>query len=95
MLTQGFTVCLSSLELLNPGEQGIVTRFSNTDETTIKKLTAMGIKPGMAIILEMRFAQRAIRFAQSHTFIITDGHRRWELDQAMARAICVRLTHTK
>ncbi|MFB2976103.1 FeoA family protein [Microseira sp. BLCC-F43] len=85
MLTQGFTVCLSSLELLNPGEQGIVTRFSNTDETTIKKLIAMGIKPGMAIILEMR----------SHNFVVTDGHRRWELDQAMARRICVRLTHTK
>ena len=85
MLTQGFTVCLSSLELLNPGEQGIVTRFSNTDATTIEQLKEWGIKPGMKIALEMR----------SHTFIITDGHRRWELDQAMARAICVRLTHTK
>ncbi|HAZ47527.1 MAG TPA: ferrous iron transport protein A [Cyanobacteria bacterium UBA11369] len=103
MLTQGFTVCLSSLELLNPGEQGIVTRFSNTDETTIQQLKAMGIKPGMAIILEKRFAQRAfaqacrrhIRFAESHNFIVTDGDRRWELDKAMARAICVRLTHTK
>jgi ferrous iron transport protein A len=85
MLTQGFTVCLSSLELLNPGEHGIVTRFSNTDEATIEQLKAMGIKPGMGIILEMR----------SHKFIITDGHRRWELDQAMARGICIRLTHTK
>lgn len=54
MLTQGFTVCLSSLELLNPGEQGIVTRFSNTDETTIQQLKEWGIKPGMPIILEMR-----------------------------------------
>ncbi len=85
MLTQGFTVCLSSLELLNPGEQGIVTRFSNTDEATIEQLKAMGIKPGMGIVLEMR----------SHTFIVADGHRRWELDQAMARAICVRLTQSK
>ena len=85
MLTQGFTVCLSSLELLNPGEQGIVTRFSDADETTIEQLKEWGIKPGMGIVLEMR----------SHNFIITDGHRRWELDKAMARAICVRLTHTK
>lgn len=88
MLTQGFTVCLSSLELLNPGEQGIVTRFSNTDEATIEQLKAMGIKPGMGIVLEMRCAE-------SHAFIVADGHRRWELDQAMARAICVRLTQSK
>ena len=85
MLTQGFTVCLSSLELLNPGEQGIVTRFSNCDETIIQQLKEWGIKPGMKIVLEMR----------SHTFTIADGHRRWELDKAMARGICVRLTHTK
>ncbi len=85
MLTQGFTVCLSALELLKPGEQGVVTRFRNVEERTINKLVAMGIKPGTAIRVERR----------SHNFIITAENNRWELDPAMTRAICVRLTNTK
>ena len=81
MLTQGFTVCLSSLELLKPGEEGIVTRFRNAEEITIDKLVAMGIKPGTAIMVERR----------SPDFIITAKNNRWQLDKAMTRAICVRL----
>lgn len=36
MFTQSFTMSGSSLELLKPGEKGIVTRFASTDETTIQ-----------------------------------------------------------
>lgn len=81
MLTQGFTVCLSSLELLKPGEQGIVTRFSNTDATLVKQLVEMGITPGSCITLEQRFPD----------FVVKIGNSRWQLHKAIARIICVRL----
>jgi ferrous iron transport protein A len=85
MFTQGFSVSGSSLELLNTGEQGVVTRFRSTDETIIKKLMAMGVTPGISITLEQRFP----------SYVIKAGHTRLAIDKGIARAIYVRLTHSR
>ncbi|HAA32578.1 MAG TPA: ferrous iron transport protein A [Cyanobacteria bacterium UBA8553] len=81
MFTKSFTVAGSSLELLNPGERGIVTKFQSKDETIINKLIAMGIIPGVFITLEQRFP----------SFVIKAGQTRLALDKGIARAIYVRL----
>lgn len=83
MFTQSFTVFGSSLELLNTGERGVVTKFKSKDETIIKKLMAMGVTPGMSITLEQRFP----------SLVIKAGQTRLELDQGIARAIYVRISH--
>ena len=81
MFTQGFTVSGSSLELLNPGERGVITRFISKDETLIRKLMAMGLMPGVSITLERRFP----------SFVIKAGNTHLALDQGIARAIYVQL----
>lgn len=82
MWNQRFTVCLSPLELLKPGEQGIVTRFRNADEKMIKKLNQMGIFPGITITVEQ----------QLPTFLVKADRHWLEIDRVLARSICVRLT---
>jgi ferrous iron transport protein A len=81
MFTKSFTVSGSSLELLNPGERGIVTNFKSKDESIINKLIAMGIIPGTCITLEQRFP----------SFVIKAGQTRLAIDRGIARAIYVRL----
>lgn len=81
MFTKSFTVSGSSLELLNPGERGIVTNFKSKDESIINKLIAMGIIPGICITLEQRFP----------SFVIKAGQTRLAIDRGIARAIYVRL----
>lgn len=81
MFTKGFTVSGSSLELLNPGERGVVTKFKSKDEAIINKLIAMGIIPGVFIILEQRFP----------SFVIRAGQTRLAIDKGIAREIYVRL----
>ena len=81
MFTKSFTVSGSSLELLNSGERGIVTKFKSKDATIINKLIAMGIIPGVFITLEQRFP----------SFVIKAGQTRLALDKEIARAIYVRL----
>ncbi|HEY9603331.1 MAG TPA: FeoA family protein [Allocoleopsis sp.] len=81
MFTQSFSVAGSSLELLNTGERGIVTKFRSTDETIIEKLMAMGLTPGVTITLEQRFP----------SFVIKVGNARITLDRRIARAIYVRI----
>lgn len=82
MWNQGFTVCLSPLELLKPGEQGIVTRFHLEDEKAIAKLNQMGISPGVTLTVQQRFP----------TFLVKADRDCLEIDRAIARSICVRLT---
>lgn len=81
MTQQSFSVAGSSLDLLKPGEQGIVKFFSITDTTIQNKLTAMGLLPGSKILLEQRFP----------SFVIKVGQSRFALDQQIARSIYVRL----
>lgn len=79
MFTQNFTGTGFSLELLKIGERGIVNQLRNADETIIKKLMAMGITLGTAILLEQRFP----------SFVIKAGHTRLALDKEIARSIYV------
>ncbi len=81
MFTKSFTVAGSSLELLSPGERGVVTKFKSKDETIINKLVAMGIIPGVFITLEQRFP----------SFVIKAGQTRLAIDKGLAREIYVRL----
>ena len=82
MWNQGFTVCLSPLELLKPGEQGIVTRFRLGDEKAIAKLNQMGISPGVTITVQRRFP----------TFLVKADRDCVEIEPAIARSISVRVT---
>lgn len=82
MFTQGFTLSGSSLELLNPGERGVITKFKTKDEAVIKKLMAMGVTPGISITLEQRFP----------SFVIKTGHTRLAIDKEIARSIYVRVS---
>lgn len=82
MFTQGFTVSGSSLELLNPGERGVITKFKTKDDTIIKKLMAMGVTPGISITVEQRFP----------SFVIKTGHNRLAIDKGIARSIYVRIS---
>lgn len=50
-----FTVTGCSLELLKPGEIGIVTVCKTQNETIRKKLISMGIHTGTNIIVEQLF----------------------------------------
>lgn len=81
MLNQGFTVCLSSLELLEPHEQGVVTSFRNLNETTIQKVTAMGIKLGSVVSVQQRYPNFIVKVENSCV----------ALDQEIVRAIGVRI----
>lgn len=85
MFNHGFTVCLSSLDSLNPGEQGVVTRFHNTDETTLEKIKEMGITLGTYITVEKRFPSYAIKV----------GENTQAIDKNIACAIGVRITKIK
>ncbi|MFW9263843.1 FeoA family protein [Nostoc sp. CALU 546] len=61
-----FTVFGSSLSLLKPGEQGVITKVESTDETIVQKLKAMGVVRGTAVVRKQRspvytFVQRGDR----------------------------------
>ncbi|MGL4622652.1 FeoA family protein [Chroococcidiopsis sp.] len=77
-----FTIFGSSLSLLQPGEQGVVNRVESADGATVQKLRAMGIVPGVTIILQQR----------SPAYTIAVGGDRLILNQKSADAIYVRLT---
>ncbi|PSB61612.1 hypothetical protein DSM107010_12740 [Chroococcidiopsis cubana SAG 39.79] len=77
-----FTIFGSSLSLLQPGERGVVNRVESVDEATVQELRAMGIVPGVTIILEQR----------SPAYKVIVGGDRLILCQKSADAIYVRLT---
>ncbi|MDJ0735618.1 MAG: FeoA family protein [Nostocaceae cyanobacterium] len=81
MFQEKFSVTSASLELMNPGERGIVTACKTEDETILKKLMAMGVTPGALITLEKRFP----------SFVIKSGYTRLALDKEIARSIYVRI----
>lgn len=101
-----FTIFGSSLSLLQPGEQGVVNRVESADEATIRELKAMGIVPGVTIILQRRCRKRyAFRpcWASPHcananasrpspAYKVIVGGDRLILNQKSADAIYVRLT---
>lgn len=78
---KSFTVTGCSLELLKPGEIGIVTVCQTQDKTIRKKLISMGIHTGTNITVEQHFP----------AFIIKAGNVSMTLDRQTARAIYVRV----
>lgn len=85
MFTETFTIFGSSLSLLKPGEQGVVSRVKSTDEATVQALKAIGIVPGVTITLQQR----------SPAYTIAVGGDRSILCQKTADAIYVRLVKEK
>lgn len=62
------------------GESGTVAALKTDDEATIRKLMAMGVMPGMPIILEQRFP----------SYIIKVGRTRAAIDREIAQTIYIR-----
>jgi ferrous iron transport protein A len=81
MFAKAFTVSGSSLQLLYPGEGGIVSKVRSSDDRIVQKLKAMGITPGTSITLEKRYP----------TFLVKAGQKRWVLEEQLTRAIYVRV----
>ena len=82
MFTQKLTVSGSSLKLLRPGEQGIVSRLSSRNEAVMNQLKRLGIQPGSLISLEQRFPK----------FVVRVRGQRVVLNEPTINAIFVRLT---
>jgi ferrous iron transport protein A len=76
-----FTVTGSSLELLQPGDSGIIIACQSQDETIRKKLIAMGIRTGFNITVEQTFPSLMVKVANVSITINRD----------IARVIYVRL----
>ncbi|MBE9205853.1 FeoA domain-containing protein [Nostoc sp. LEGE 06077] len=76
-----FRVTGCSLELLNPGEQGIVTFYQTQDKKILEEITSIGITIGICITLEQKFPALVIK-VDSHTISI---------NQQIARNIYVRI----
>ncbi|MBG1260657.1 FeoA family protein [Nostoc commune] len=76
-----FSVTGCSLELLRTGERGIVSFCKSQNETILKNLILMGIKPGIAITLEQHFP----------SLLIKVGNTSLTLDIESVRAIFVRV----
>ncbi len=76
-----FSVNGCSLELLRTGEQGIVSFCKSQNETILKNLILMGIKPGITITLEQHFP----------SLLIKVGNTSLTLDIESVRAIYVRV----
>lgn len=77
----GFTVSGAALPMLNVGERGIITRFTQANTSTIDQLQALGLNRGTGITLEQRHPK----------FIVKTEQGRLALTPQMARAIYVRL----
>jgi Fe2+ transport system protein FeoA len=86
MFKQGFTVSGSSLKLLKPGEQGVVSRLKGTmDDPIAQKLKALGIIPGVTVAVEQCFPQ----------FIFKVGLSRFALSDRSLNAIYVRVDNSQ
>jgi ferrous iron transport protein A len=81
---QAFSINGCSLELLNVGEQGIVTYCQTQDEKIRKKLSSMGVIPGISISLEQQFPSLNINIGNIYMII----------DRETARTIYVRIINS-
>lgn len=76
-----FSITGCSLELLKPGERGIIIFCKTLDETSRKKLLSMGIISGSIITLEQQFP----------SLIIKMGNISLTIDRETAHTIYVRI----
>lgn len=71
-----------ALASVKNGERGTVAALKTEDEAIIRKLMAMGVTPGISIILEQRFP----------SYIIKVGRTRAALDRETAQSIFVKMS---
>ena len=64
---------------LTTGESAVVSRLHTEDRAILRRLIAMGILPGTGIALVRR----------SPAFVLSVGHARFAVDEALARRIYV------
>ncbi len=76
-----FSVTGCSLELLQVGEQGIITSCKIPDDLVLKKLKSLGVATGTVVTLEQQFP----------SLIIKAGKILLNLEKEVARAIYVRI----
>ncbi|MCC5634394.1 ferrous iron transport protein A [Nostoc sp. CHAB 5844] len=76
-----FNVAGCSLELLKPGEQGIVIFHRNQDKKILEQITSIGIKIGTYITLEPKF----------FSLLIQVNGQTININQQLARTIYVRI----
>jgi len=80
----GFTISGSSLSLLNVGEQGTISRFTNTNAAVTQTLKNLGLDLGTSIRVVKQFP----------TFIVSNGKTQISLTKSLCRAIYVRVYHS-
>lgn len=78
---KAFSLAGCSLELLKPGEQGIVAFYQTQDKKILEEITSIGIKIGIFIMLEQQLPLLRIKVADKTTSI----------NQQIARHIYVRI----
>ncbi|AFY43964.1 FeoA family protein [Nostoc sp. PCC 7107] len=76
-----FKVTGCSLELLEPGEQGIVAFYQTSNTKILEEITSIGVKIGTSITLEQQFP----------TLLIKVGGHIISINQQIARNIYVRI----
>lgn len=69
-----------ALASVKNGDSGTVAALKTNDESTIRKLMAMGVIPGMPIVLEQRFP----------SYIIKVGKTRAAIDHEIAQTIYIK-----
>jgi hypothetical protein len=77
----GFTVSGASLQVLNVGDRGTISRFTRSDPSTLSQIQSLGLNQGQ----EIAITQRHPNFRVS----TEDGH--LTLPPSLASAIYVRL----
>lgn len=77
----GFTVSGASLQVLNVGDRGTISRFTCTDPATLSHLQSLGLAPGSAIAITQRYPN----------FIISTEDGSLTLPPSLVSAIYLRL----
>ncbi|BAY15204.1 FeoA family protein [Anabaenopsis circularis NIES-21] len=79
-----FSIIGCSLELLKPGEQGIVAFYQNENTKILDKIISIGIKIGTSITIEQQFPSLLVK-VNNQTITI---------NQKIARTIYVRIVES-
>lgn len=70
------------LSMVRPGTKATVAALETADDAIVKKLSAMGIYPGVSLVVEQRFP----------SYIVRVGRTRAAFDRHIARCIYLQLS---
>jgi ferrous iron transport protein A len=62
----GFTVSGASLQVLNVGDRGTISRFTRTDPSTLSHLQSLGLDRGKAIAVTQRHPNFIVSTEDGH-----------------------------